>query len=174
MDQTQDPNAAPTQLTAEQQAVLDAAQVQQPAEQAPAAEVVVTTDVAALTTGQAQAITTADLVALSTSQAQAITTADVAALTTSEAPALTTTELPALAAAQAPAVAVEEVIYKEPAPQGPYHLIDTEHGKINEIASHLGKLKDEAIAAIEAISTEFSHFEVVEYKNELLAWLSRQ
>ena len=142
MDQTQDPNAAPTELTAEQQAVLNAAQVQQPAEQAPAAEV--------------------------------LTTTDVAALTTSEAPALTTTELPALAATQAPAVVVEEVIYKEPAPQGPYHLIDTEHGKINEIASHLGKLKDEAIAAIEAISTEFSHFEVVKYKDELLAWLSRQ
>jgi hypothetical protein len=64
--------------------------------------------------------------------------------------------------------------YTSPAPAAPYHLIDMEHHVINLIASHLDKVKDEAISEIEKISTLYSNSEVAHYKQEVLAWLRGQ
>lgn len=98
-------------------------------------------------------------------------TIDPNATTSTEQPA------PALGLADNTPIAdtpVEAATYTTPAPAGPYHLIDTEHHVINLIASHLDKLKDEAIAEIQKISTAFSCTEVAKYKADVLVWLEAQ
>ena len=133
------------------------------------------------TTDQTQAITTDQVAALSTDQAQALSTTDIAALSTqdvgalasAEASAITTTEAPqeaegAAAPADTPAPVITDLAE---APAAPYHLIDSEHTVINQIASKITGEIGVAIAEIEKIATEFSHAEVSVYKDKVLTWL---
>ena len=120
--------------------------------------------------------------------AAAVTTQDVAALNTEEVKAIEAVNLPVIdptALAQKPteqepeqatttdqASAIEEPVYAGPAPAAPYHLIDNEHGAINQIASHLGKPHAEAIEAIEAVDVSMRDPLVAVYKQEMLDWLN--
>ena len=67
--------------------------------------------------------------------------------------------------------ALPEPGYIGEAPAAPYHLIDSEHYVINLIAATIGKMKEEALAEAQAISTAFSHSDVAKYKADVITWL---
>ena len=70
--------------------------------------------------------------------------------------------------------ALPEPGYIGEAPAAPYHLIDSEHYVINLIAAAVGKVKDEALAVVNGVSTAFSHSDVAKYKADVIAWLEAQ
>ena len=148
----------------------------------------ITTDqIAAITTDQVVALSTTDIASLSTNQVAALSTDQVAAFLTNQVAALSTQDVTSLATyqtaaiAEAPQTAEGEAAPADTpapvindlaeAPTAPYHLIDSEHTVINQIASKITGEIGVAIAEIEKIATDFSHAEVSSYKDKVLAWL---
>jgi hypothetical protein len=109
------------------------------------------------------------LVVNATQQDQVLSTTEISSLTTEQVGALTT-------AGVADEPFILELKPVGPAPAAPYHLIDTQHGFINEIAQHLDRAPAEAIAAIEALTLHPDHVvnEVRDYKTKVLNWLRSQ
>jgi hypothetical protein len=123
------------------------------------------------TTDQTAAITTDQVVALSTTDIASLSTQDVTSLATDQTAAIA--EAPQTAEGEAapadtPAPVINDLAE---APAAPYHLIDSEHTVINQIASKITGEIGVAIAEIEKIATDFSHAEVSSYKDKVLAWL---